>query len=38
MEVTAKGGDNRLLFKDRFKKIKQKMKWKQNPSFQPKVE
>lgn len=38
MEVTAKGGDNKLLFKDRCKKIKKKMKWKQNLSFQPKVE
>lgn len=30
MEVTAKGGDNKLLFKDGCKKIKKTMKWKQN--------
>lgn len=33
---TAKGGDSKQLFKDHSQKVKQKMKWKQKPTFQPK--
>lgn len=33
MEVTAKGGDSKLFFKDHCKKIKQKMKVEAKPNL-----